>query len=207
MVEAIRNPSVTCLSHPKGRMLNHRPENALDLDRVFEVALETGIAVEVNGLPDRLDLRDENVRLALDAGVPITVSTDAHSTRGLDNMRLAVATARRGEATTAEVVNTRSLDGLLAWCRARSALSGRRAQMLEVDEESGLRGLVARWPVREEREVGARTAGRQLLLAVRHERAEGDARWSVRDRPAGPTCVGERLIQLLRRITPRGAGT
>ena len=151
-------------------MLNHRPENALDLDRVFEVALETGIAVEVNGLPDRLDLRDENVRLALDAGVPITVSTDAHSTRGLDNMRLAVATARRGEATTAEVVNTQSLDGLLAWCRARRPI-GAPAQMLEVDEESGLRGLVARWPVREEREV-TRTAGRQLLLAMRHERAE-----------------------------------
>ena len=49
-------PAASCLSHPKGRILNHRPENALDLDRVFEVALETGVALEVNGLPDRLDL-------------------------------------------------------------------------------------------------------------------------------------------------------
>ena len=56
VVEAMRHPAASCLSHPKGRILNHRPENALDLDRVFEVALETGVALEVNGLPDRLDL-------------------------------------------------------------------------------------------------------------------------------------------------------
>jgi DNA polymerase (family X) len=114
VVEAIRNPSVSCLSHPKGRILNHRPENALDLERVFEVALEEGIAVEVNGLPDRLDLRDENVRLAVAAGVPVVVSTDAHSTRGLGNMQLAVATARRGGARAVDVVNTRPLSEVLA---------------------------------------------------------------------------------------------
>src|SRR3954452_19264219 len=109
VVEALRHPSVSCLSHPKGRIINHRPENALDLERVYEVALEEGKAVEVNGLPDRLDLRDVHVRLAIDAGVPIVCSTDAHSTRGLGNMRLAVATARRGGATAADVVNTRPL--------------------------------------------------------------------------------------------------
>ena len=59
----------SCLSHPKGRILNHRPENALDLEQVFEVALETGVAVEVNGLPDRLDLSGGHVREALAAGV------------------------------------------------------------------------------------------------------------------------------------------
>ena len=61
-VEAMRHPAVRCLSHPKGRIINHRPENALDLERVFEVALETGVAVEVNGLAPRLDLRDVHVR-------------------------------------------------------------------------------------------------------------------------------------------------
>ena len=113
VTEAMRHPSVRALSHPKGRIINHRPENALDLDRVFEVALETGVALEVNGLPDRLDLRDEHVHRAVDAGVPIAVSTDAHSVRGLGNMRLAVATARRGWATAAHVVNTRPLAELL----------------------------------------------------------------------------------------------
>ena len=75
-----------CLSHPKGRYINRRPENALDLDRVFEIALERGVALEVNGLPDRLDLSGEHVREALQAGVEIVCSTDAHSVRGLANM-------------------------------------------------------------------------------------------------------------------------
>jgi DNA polymerase (family 10) len=112
--EALRNPHVRCLSHPKGRLINTRPENALDLDRVFEVALEHGVALEVNGLPPRLDLSGEHVRRALDAGVPIVCSTDAHSVRGLANMALSVHTARRGWATSADVVNTRPLASLLA---------------------------------------------------------------------------------------------
>ena len=109
VVEALRNPYVRCLSHPTGRYINRRPENALDLARVFEVVLEEGIAVEVNGLPLRLDLSGEHVRDALRAGVQIVCSTDAHSVRGLGNMPFAVATARRGWATPGAVLNTRSL--------------------------------------------------------------------------------------------------
>jgi DNA polymerase (family X) len=109
VTDAMRHPAVRCLSHPKGRIINHRPPNALDLERVFEVALETGVAVETNGLPDRLDLSGPEVRLAVEAGVPIVASTDAHSVRGLGNMRLAIATARRGWATAADIVNTRPL--------------------------------------------------------------------------------------------------
>ena len=112
--EAMRHPAARCLSHPTGRLINHRPPNAVDLERVFEVALETGVAVEVNGLPDRLDLRDEHVRLAREAGVPIVCSTDAHSVRGLGNMRLSVATARRGWARAGDVLNTRPLEEVLA---------------------------------------------------------------------------------------------
>ena len=111
--EALRNPYVRCLSHPTGRYINRRPENALDLERAFEVALEEGVALEVNGLPDRLDLRGEHVRNALRAGVQIVCSTDAHSVRGLDNMVLSVATARRGWASAEAVVNTRPLDAIL----------------------------------------------------------------------------------------------
>lgn len=116
--EALRNPYVRSLSHPKGRIINRRPENALDLERIFGVALEEGVALEVNGLPDRLDLRGEHVRDALRAGVQVVCSTDAHSVRGLDNMALSVQTARRGWATPADVLNTRPL---------RSILGGRRA--------------------------------------------------------------------------------
>ncbi len=107
--DALRNPYVSCLSHPTGRLITRRPENALDLERAFAVALEQGVAMEVNGLPPRLDLSGEHVREALDAGVKIVCSTDAHSTRGYDNIVLAVATARRGGATAAQVLNTRPL--------------------------------------------------------------------------------------------------
>jgi DNA polymerase (family 10) len=116
--EALRNQHVSCLSHPKGRYINRRPENELDVDRLIEVALEEGVALEVNGLPDRLDLRDVYVRQAVEAGLKIVCSTDAHSIRGLGNMELSVATARRGWASAADVLNTRPLD---------SVLDGRRA--------------------------------------------------------------------------------
>ncbi len=111
--EALRNPYVRCLSHPKGRYINRRPENALDLERVFEVALEQNVALEVNGLPLRLDLSGEHVREALQAGVQIVCSTDAHSVLGLENMVFSTATARRGWATAADVLNTQPLDAIL----------------------------------------------------------------------------------------------
>jgi DNA polymerase (family 10) len=108
--EALRNPYVSCLSHPTGRLIGRRPENALDLERVFAVALEQGVALEVNGLAPRLDLSGEHVRDALHAGVRIVCSTDAHSPQGLANMELSVHTARRGWATAADVVNAGPFD-------------------------------------------------------------------------------------------------
>jgi DNA polymerase (family 10) len=110
---ALRNPHVSCLSHPTGRMIGRRPENAVDLERVYEIALEEGVALEVNGLAPRLDLSGVHVREAIAAGVQIVCSTDAHSVLGLGNMANAVHTARRGWATAADVLNTRSADGLL----------------------------------------------------------------------------------------------
>jgi DNA polymerase (family 10) len=109
VTEAMRHPAVRCLSHPTGRLIGHRPENALDLARTIEVALETGVALEVNGLANRLDLSGEHVRAVIEAGARIVCSTDAHSIRGLDNMELAVHTARRGRATAPDVLNTRPL--------------------------------------------------------------------------------------------------
>jgi DNA polymerase (family 10) len=114
VLTALDSPYVSCLSHPTGRLINHRPPNAVDLEAVLARLAEQGRAVEVNGLPDRLDLRDEHVRLAREAGVTIVVNTDAHSTRGLGNMPLAVATARRGGAGPSDVLNTRPLDEVLA---------------------------------------------------------------------------------------------
>ena len=113
-LSAVYNPRVSAISHPTGRLIDRRPPNAVDLDRLFEACLETGTALETNGLPDRLDLKDEHIRRAIEAGIPIVASTDAHSTRGLGNILLALGTARRGWATPADIVNTRPLDQILA---------------------------------------------------------------------------------------------
>jgi DNA polymerase (family 10) len=110
---ALENPYVSALSHPTGRYIGRRPPNAVDIEAVIAAAREHGKAIEVNGLPDRLDLRDEHVRLVVEAGVAIVCNTDAHSIRGLGNMRNAVATARRGWASAADVVNARPLAELL----------------------------------------------------------------------------------------------
>ena len=110
---ALENPHVDCLSHPTGRMIGRRPENALDLDHAFALALEHGVALEVNGLTPRLDLSGAHVAEALAAGVRIVCSTDAHSVAGLDNMAYAVHTARRGGAGPGAVRNTLPLAELL----------------------------------------------------------------------------------------------
>jgi DNA polymerase (family X) len=109
VTEAMRHPAVRALSHPTGRILNHRPENALDLDEVFVVAKETGVALEVNGLPDRLDLSAAHTREALAAGVRIVLNSDAHSAAGLASLEFALATARKASATIDAVVNTSPL--------------------------------------------------------------------------------------------------
>jgi DNA polymerase (family 10) len=110
---AVYHPAVRSISHPQGRIINHRPPNDVDLDAVFAACVETGTALETNGLPDRIDLSAELVRAAIRAGVRITCSTDAHSVRGLGNMRLSVATARRGWATADDVLNTRPLSKIV----------------------------------------------------------------------------------------------
>ncbi|HEY7398377.1 MAG TPA: PHP domain-containing protein [Gaiellaceae bacterium] len=114
VVEAMHHPSARCLSHPTGRLIGHRPENALDLERTIEASLRTGVALEVNGLPDRLDLSAEHARTAIEAGVALVCSTDAHSVAGLDRMSLSVHTARRAGAGRGNVLNTLPVDQLLA---------------------------------------------------------------------------------------------
>jgi DNA polymerase (family 10) len=113
VVEAMRHPAVRALSHPKGRILNHRPENALDLGETFAVAKETGVAIEVNGLPDRIDLSATHVEEALAAGVELVLNSDAHSERGLASLDHALATARKGGAPIGSVVNCRPVTELL----------------------------------------------------------------------------------------------
>jgi DNA polymerase (family X) len=113
VTHAMRHPAARCLSHPTGRIVGHRPENALDLEQTIATAIETGVALEVNGLPSRLDLSGAHVREALAAGVEIVCSSDSHSAAGLANMRYAVHVARRGGTPRSAVVNARPLEAVV----------------------------------------------------------------------------------------------
>jgi DNA polymerase (family 10) len=113
VTHAMRHPAARCLSHPTGRIIGHRAENALDLERTIETAIETGVALEVNGLPSRLDLAPVHIREAVAGGAQIVCSSDAHSVDGLKNLAYAVHTARRGAAPATAVLNTRPTTEIL----------------------------------------------------------------------------------------------
>jgi DNA polymerase (family 10) len=107
VLAAIDNPHVDCIGHLTGRRLSRRPGADLDLDLVVARAVETGTSLEINGQPDRLDMRDTHARLAGAAGVLIPVNTDAHTTASLGYAELGVAVARRAWLTKEQVLNTR----------------------------------------------------------------------------------------------------
>ena len=106
VLRAVRNPLVNVLGHPSGRLLGQREATNLDLDRVIQEAAATGLILEVNATPNRLDLDDAHVRSAVQAGAALVINSDAHSTAGLETMMYGVAAARRGWAEKKDVVNT-----------------------------------------------------------------------------------------------------
>ena len=112
IIEAIENPHVSVIGHPTGRLLNKRPPYDVDIEAVIAAAARTGTFLEINANPWRLDLNDHHAAAAKKAGVKIVISTDAHSTRGLDVMRCGVLQARRAGLEAGDVANTRSLAGL-----------------------------------------------------------------------------------------------
>ena len=107
MLDAIENPHVTAISHPTGRMINRRKPYEVDLELVFDAAKAHGKFMELNANPRRLDLNDVHCAAAKRHGIPIVISTDAHSISNLDLMRYGILQARRAGLTKEDVVNTR----------------------------------------------------------------------------------------------------
>jgi DNA polymerase (family 10) len=103
---AIENPLVDCIGHLSGRLILRREPYGVDVERIVGAAAQTGTMLEINGNPNRRDLSEHHARLAAEAGAPIVVTTDAHGAETLENMRYAVATARRAWLTPAQVANT-----------------------------------------------------------------------------------------------------
>jgi DNA polymerase (family 10) len=112
ILEAIEHPFVRVIGHPTGRLINRRPAYDVDMAAVIEAAARTGTFLEINANPWRLDLDDRHAAAARKAGVRLVISTDAHSTRGLDVMRCGVLQARRAGLEKGDVANTRSLADL-----------------------------------------------------------------------------------------------
>jgi len=119
VLRALRNPHLDILGHPSGRLLLSRKGYGIDLRAVIEVAAQEGVAIEINADPHRLDLDWRHARAFLEHGGWVSINPDAHSTRGLDNVRYGVAMARKAWATKHQVLNALPLDGLRDRWRSR----------------------------------------------------------------------------------------
>lgn len=115
----LQNPHVDIVAHPTGRLIERRQGASYDWTRVLEAAKASATALEINSDPARLDMSDANARLARDAGILITIDSDAHHPEALGLVRYGVALARRAWIEPRQVVNTWPLDDVLAWLRER----------------------------------------------------------------------------------------
>lgn len=119
LLNAIANPHVDVIGHPTGRLIPDREGADLDMDAVLAAAAQSGVALEINAHPSRLDLEDIYARRAVELGIPLSINTDAHSPADMDLMHFGVATARRGWVEAENVINTWKTARLLAWLKDR----------------------------------------------------------------------------------------
>jgi DNA polymerase (family 10) len=113
LVKAAKNPSVDILFHPTGRLINKREGYPVDIEKVIEVAQDTGTILEIDAHYDRLDLKDEYVRMAMKKGAKLVIDSDAHHPIHYAYLVFGIAQARRGWATQMDVLNTLPADRLL----------------------------------------------------------------------------------------------
>lgn len=113
IVKAMRNPHADILFHPTGRVIQKREPYDVDIDAIIKEAKETGTVLEIDAYPDRLDLKDEHIRKAVEAGVKLVIDSDAHSVNHIRFLDFGVAQARRGWAKKSDIINTRPLKEFL----------------------------------------------------------------------------------------------
>ena len=114
VLKAFDNPHLHIWGHPTGRLINKREPAPMRMEEILDKAAKKGITIEVNGCPERMDLSPEHVRKALERGLKLSISTDAHSTNELSvHLPFALASARKGWARVGDVVNTRDVKGFL----------------------------------------------------------------------------------------------
>lgn len=119
VVRAIESGNIDCLGHPTGRQLGLREPSELDMEAVIAACARTGVAIELNATPLRLDANEHALRMAREAGVPIVLSSDAHSVHELEHLRYGIGIARRAWLTKEHVLNTRDHEDLAEWRKQR----------------------------------------------------------------------------------------
>lgn len=120
LLRAMKNPHVSIIAHPTGRLIGEREPYEIDMEKVISAAHDCECALEINAQPERLDLNDIHAHMAKSKGAKLVVSTDAHSVNALDCMRFGVDQARRAWLGPADVLNTRPLAGLRPLLRRRT---------------------------------------------------------------------------------------
>ena len=113
MTSAMKNPYVSIIAHPTGRLIGERDAYDVDMDEILRTAKKTGTAMEINAYPLRLDLNDAYAKRAKEMGIPLVISTDTHVTNQFDYMRYGVSIARRGWLEKGDVLNTLDSERLL----------------------------------------------------------------------------------------------
>jgi DNA polymerase (family 10) len=119
MLAAMDDPHLTIIGHPTGRLLLSRDPYALDLDAVIEKAAATGVAIEINADPHRLDLDWRVLPQAKAAGVAISIGADAHNLAGIANVEFGVGIARKGGLGADDILNALSVEDFLDFARKR----------------------------------------------------------------------------------------
>ncbi len=117
VTKAISNPHVDILFHPTGRIINRRPAIDLDIDEIIGVAKKTGTVMEINSFPERSDLKDEYIRKCVEAGVKLSIDSDAHAPIHFEYLEYGISQARRGWATRGDVINAWPLEKMLSFLK------------------------------------------------------------------------------------------
>ncbi|MBI2010891.1 MAG: DNA polymerase/3'-5' exonuclease PolX [Candidatus Colwellbacteria bacterium] len=115
--KAMQNKNVDIIFHPTGRLINRRKAYEVDMEEIIKVAKETGTVFEIDAFPDRLDLNDENIRKSVEAGVKMSIDSDAHSIGHFGYLELGVAQARRGWAKKSDIINAWPLDKMKSFLK------------------------------------------------------------------------------------------
>lgn len=130
LVKACQHPSVNCIGHPSGRLIGKREPYSIDFKILFKKLAETGTAIEINSQPDRLDLKDDFVKEAVEHGVTITISTDAHMLSQFAFMELGVSVARRGWCTQKHILNTQSWHSIETFKEYKAGFAAKKSSTI-----------------------------------------------------------------------------